>query len=246
MQKLEAKFGVSLFARTKNRISLTDAGLLAISDAKVILHQYEAMLRRVQEFDRRSRTISIGACAPIPIPALVQRITSFYPDTAISTELKNIPQLLSGLEDDTYQVVILPYKPEDDSLSYNRLSEENLFFYLHKQHRFAGRKALSIHEMNGENMLLFQDIGFWHDLVVEKMPDSKFLMQTEQYSFQELIINSTMSVFTSDAYPGNVPETDRIRVSITDPEFHVTYYLVCKKKNKNRFRFLLESYFNIR
>lgn len=50
--------------------------------------------------------------------------------------------------------------------------EEHLSFLLPKRHRFARRKSLSVSEMNGENMLLFQDIGFWHDLVVEKMPES--------------------------------------------------------------------------
>lgn len=239
MQKLEAEFGVPLFVRTKNSIDLTEAGELAVADARLILHQYENMLKRVRDFDRKCRTISVGSCAPVPTSALIQRITSFYPDTAISSEMNNIPRLLKGLSDDTYQLIILPYCPEDENLSFHRLCEEHLFFYLHAQHRYAGRKTLSVDEMNGENMLLFQDIGFWHDLVTEKMPDSKFLMQTERYSFQELIANSTMSVFTTDAYPDDLPGTPRVRVSIADPEFHVTYYFVCRKKDRERFRALL-------
>lgn len=95
--------------------------------------------------------------------------------------------------------------------------------------------------MNGENMLLFQDIGFWHDLVLEKMPDSRFLMQSERYSFQELIVNSTMSVFTSDTYPDELLDSRRVRVSIDDPEFHVTYYLVCKERNREKFWGLFAS-----
>lgn len=239
MQKLEAELGVSLFVRTKNSISLTEAGKLAVTESELILHQCENMLHHVQDFERRNHTISIGSCAPVPISTLVSRITNYYPDTAISTELKRIPQLLNGLEDDTYQLIILPYCPKDDVFSFSRLCEEQLFFYLHKGHRFAHRKSLSVSEMNGENMLLLQDIGFWYDLVNEKMPDSRFLMQTERYSFQELIVNSTMSVFTSDVYPEKVPGIDRVRVSITDPEFHVTYYLVCKKENRKRFHVLL-------
>lgn len=92
-----------------------------------------------------------------------------------------------------------------------------------------------------KNMLLFQDIGFWHDLVLEKMPDSRFLMQSERYSFQELIVNSTMSVFTSDAYPDELLDSRRVRVSIDDPEFHVTYYLVCKERNREKFWGLFAS-----
>lgn len=236
MQKLEAEFGVPLFTRTKNSISRTEAGRLAASEAELLLRQYENMLHRVREFDRKSRTISIGACAPIPVSPLVQRVTEVYPHIAISSELKKVPQLLEGLKNDAYQFIILPYRPEDDDLLANRLCEENLFLYLRKQHHFAKRKSVNIEEMNGENMLLFQDIGFWHDLVLEKMPNSKFLMQTESYTFQELILNSTMPVFTSDAFPEDLPGVNRVRVAISDPEFHVTYYAVCKKENRNRFR----------
>ena len=91
--------------------------------------------------------------------------------------------------------------------------------------------------MNGENMLLFQDIGFWHDLVVEKMPDSRFLLQTERYSFMELIENSTMPVFTTDYSFDSISDADpslagsRVEVPIIDPEFNVSYYLVCRKED---------------
>lgn len=61
------------------------------------------------------------------------------------------------------------------------------------------------------------------------------------FFFQELIASSTMSVFTSDVYPEKVPGIDRVRVSITDPEFHVTYYLVCKKEDRKRFHVLLSE-----
>lgn len=49
-------------------------------------------------------------------------------------------------------------------------------------------------------MLLFQEIGFWHDLVKEKMPHSQFLLQSERYPFMELIENSTLPSFTTDLH----------------------------------------------
>lgn len=156
-------------------------------------------------------------------------------------------------------MIILPFPPENDQLSFQKLCEEQLFFYLHKNHRFAGRKSLHVREMNGENMLLLRDIGFWHDLVTEKMPDSRFFIQAETYPFQELIAKSTISVFTTNAYPDTPPDTvapslnetkpeapsghensgmERVRVPIADPEFHVTYYVVYKKENGKRFHAL--------
>ena len=136
-----------------------------------------------------------------------------------------------------YHIILLPFCPEDEDLDSRKWGEEHLSFLLPKRHRFARRKSLSVSEMNGENMLLFQDIGFWHDLVVEKMPDSRFLLQTERYTFKELIKNSTMPVFTTDYAYDSISDVgpalagSRVEVPIIDPEFNVSYYLVCRKED---------------
>ncbi len=233
MQKLEAEFGVPLFNRTKNSISLNETGILAAEDARMLLKQTENMLQRTRDFDRKKRTIMLGACTPVYIPELIHRITAVYPTAAISSEVQKIPLLLEGIRNGYYHAVLLPFCPEDNDLSCRKWGEEHLSFLLPKRHRFARRKSLSVSEMNGENMLLFQDIGFWHDLVVEKMPDSRFLVQTERYTFMELIENSTMPVFTTDysfdSLPDSVSIGSRVAVPITDPAFNVSYYLVCKR-----------------
>lgn len=243
MQKLETEFDVPLFQRTKNSISLNETGLLAAEDAKMLLKQTENMLRHARDFDRKNRTITLGSCTPVLIPELIRRITASYPMASISSETQNTAQLLDGVRNGTYHLVLLPFCPEDDELSCRKWGEEHLSFLLPKRHRFARRKSLSISEMNGENMLLFQDIGFWHDLVVEKMPDSRFLVQTERYSFLELIENSTMPVFTTDYYrdklSDNAPASLRVEVPITDPEFNVSYYLVYRKEHSSKFHGLL-------
>lgn len=242
MQKLEDEFEVPLFNRTKNRISLNETGLLAAEDAEMLLKQTENMLRRARDFDRKNRTITIGTCTPVQIPELVRRITNIEPMAAISSETRPIPQLLDGIRNGTWQFVLLPFCPKDDELFSQKWGEEHLSFLLPKRHRFARRKSLSVSEMNGENMLLFQDIGFWHDLVVEKMPDSRFLVQTERYTFMELIENSTMPVFTTDylcdSFPRSSPAADRVTVPITDPEFHVSYYLACRRENQGKLKSL--------
>lgn len=238
MQKLETVFGVSLFDRTKNSISLNETGQLAAEDASMLLKQTENMIQRARAFDRKNRTILFGTCTPVPIPEFIRRITALYPMVAVSSEVKKVSDLLEGVRDGTYDVILLPFCPEENDLSYRKWGEEHLSFLLPKRHRFACRKSLSVSEMNGENMLLFQDIGFWHDLVVEKMPDSRFFVQTERYSFLELIENSTMPVFTTDytfkSFPDPVSAGSRVAVPISDPSFNVSYYLVCKKNNSQK------------
>lgn len=243
MQKLETEFEVPLFHRTKNSISLNETGLLAAEDAEMLLKQTENMLQHARDFDRKNRSILLGSCTPVYLPELIRHITDIYPTAAISSEVQKVPRLLEGIGDGTYHMILLPFCPENNDLSCWKYGEEHLSFLLPKRHRFARRKSLSVSEMNGENMLLFQDIGFLHDLVMEKMPDSRFLVQTERYTFMELIENSTMPVFTTDYFRDAFSDTtfalSRVAVPITDPEFNVSYYLACKKEHSKRFAGLL-------
>ncbi len=245
MQKLESEFDVPLFHRTKNRIYLNETGILAAEEASALIKQTRNLILRVQDFDRSRRTINIGVCTPIHVADIVQRITSIYPMNAISSEVKDISVLLDGVKNDTYQFVLLPFCPADDDLTGMKWSEEHLSFLLPKKHRFSHRKSLSVAEVNGENILLFQDIGFWYNLVLNKMPDSRFLIQTDNYTFLELIKNSTMVSFSTDAFqnifPDSRPAEDHVCIPITDPEFNVSYYLVCKTGNQDRLKSLFPN-----
>ena len=112
-------------------------------------------------------------------------------------------------------------------------------FALPKEHPYAKRKKLSFADMNGETMLLMSDIGFW-SFVTEKMPDSHFLTQNDQYSFDELVQASSLPSFVTDLSEkyGRNP-SGRIYVPISDEEATVTYYLVCRQGRKGEFRGLM-------
>ncbi|MEA4890205.1 MAG: LysR family transcriptional regulator [Clostridiaceae bacterium] len=236
MKKAETEFGVPLFDRTKNSIKLNDNGTLAAEELSLILKQTDEMVRKIRAYDRVNRTISIGSGAAIQLPELVRRLTEAYPDKPISTELKKPPELLDGLEKNIYQLIILPFAPNGSDVCSVKIGEEHLMFLLPKKHRFAKRKSLTLGEMNGENMLLFSEIGFWADIVKIKMADSRFLVQNERYSFEELITNSVLPCFTSDLVMGQSRTYgDRVAVPIDDPEVNVTYYLVCRKENRKIF-----------
>lgn len=242
MKHIEEEFGVQLFERTKNSIKLSDIGRIAAEEAAMVLRQFEGMLRRVRAYDRASHTISIGSSAAVQIPDLIRRMSAAYPQMTISTELKKPDELISGLESDFYQLIILPYKPDDATLLSAVIGEEHLMFLLPNQHRLAKRNSLTLAEMNGENMLLFSEIGFWRDLVTKLMPDTRFLLQNERYSLEELILNSVLPCFITDLSGANSPQPEnRVCVPITDPEVNVTYWLVCKKENQKRFSALFKE-----
>lgn len=243
MKKAEDVFGIPLFNRTKNSISLNENGKLAAEEIRLLLKQTDEMIERVRAYDRANRTISIGTSAAVELPGLIGRISHAFPEKAISTESGLPEDLEKGLEKGTYQLIVLPYEPESDEWYAKPIGEEHLMFYLPKNHKYARRKKLKLIDLNGENLLLFSDIGFWADIVRKKMPDSRFLVQSERYTFRELIENSLLPCFATDITVGgmNSDEIGRVAVPIEDPEVNVTYYLTCKKSMKKQLQAVFTS-----
>lgn len=242
MKKLEDELGISLFSRRKNRLELNENGKYVLELAKEVLSSADSLADKVQMFDRRHRTISLGLCSPAPSWLLTPLLSSLYPNKTIQTEIVEKNALLSGLESGSYQLIVLPEKLESQSYFVKECGRESLMFALPRNHRYAQRKSLSFAEMNGENMLLMNDIGFWDFVRTEKMPDSRFLTQSDRFSFNELVKASSLPAFTTDLANKYI-ETGkgRIDVPVSDPEATVTYYLVSKKEMRKEYLALFSS-----
>lgn len=65
------------------------------------------------------------------------------------------------------------------------------------------------------------------------MPASKFLVQTDDFAFKELVQESTLPCFTTNlATDMSDILGSRNIIPITDAEANVTYYFICKKEKK--------------
>lgn len=245
MKKAEEEFGVPLFQRTKNSISLNDNGRYAAEEVRLLLRQTDDMVARIRAYDRSARTISVGTAAAVELPSLVQQLSRAYPEKSIAMEMKKPDELIVGLDNNTYQLILLPYAPDTEKYIFRRAGRETLVFLLPKKHKYARRKFVTFQEMNGENILLYSKVGFWGDMVHEKMPASRFLVQNERYTFQELIENSILPCFSSDIVLRNTsPELlkNRVVVGINDPDVEVAYYLTALKSKRRTFAPLFDGH----
>ena len=236
MKKLEDELGVILFERKKNKLELNENGEYVLKLAKELLEDADSFTAKTRDFDRKNRTISLGVCAPAPVWLLAPLITNIFPHMTLQTEIDDDRRLLTDLENNVYQLIATHTQPDAAQYFYKKCGKESLMFALPRGHRYARRKSLSFAEMNGENMLLMPDIGFWDFVCTEKMPDSRFLMQSDRFSFNELVQASSLPSFTSDLAEKytEVPH-NRINIPIADEESTVTYYLVCKADKKKSF-----------
>lgn len=240
MQKLENELQISLFIRQKNKMELNASGEMAVDYAKKILEHTQAMTEQLRHFDRSQRTIFVGSCAPAPLWEITPALTELYPEMTISSEIKDNDLLLQGLADGTYQMIIYPERVEMNDIACIKYGEEHLSFSLPPAHPLSGSKTLHLKDLNGETMLLRSKIGFWNHMHINKMPDTRFLIQ-EEVAFDELVKASALPSFTSDlAIKRNGITANRITIPILDEEANVTYYCLYNTKNKRALHSFLQ------
>ena len=244
MKKLEEIIGVPLFVRQKNKLDLNENGKLAAEYARRVLQEDRDIFERIRAFDRASRTISVGACAPVPLNQIVPILTQLYEGMTISQELATDETLLNRLLDGDHKLVILHEQPEDKTLHWKECGTEKLFLVVLQTHPLAKHeKGIFLKDLEGQSILLFSQIGFWHELCREKIPHPRFIMQDDFHTFGELAYASSLPVFTTDYWinHGEYATDGRVLLPILDPEANVTYYLVCLSKEKRRFKSLFEQ-----
>ena len=235
MRHVEEAFGVSLFDRDKNRVTLNDTGKLAVEHARHVLREADAAIASVQAFDRSRRTITVVSCAPAPLWELIPLITRLYPDLSANTRIAGLAETERALKDGACDAAVLPYRPDGERLMVRHLMDERLQLCVKRGHPLADRESVTLDELNGFNFLLGTDLGFWNDICRAKLAASKFLMQSDDFSLAEIIRQSSLPCFTTDAaLRADFRDIgdDRVSIPITDPEVNASFYLVANPSQK--------------
>ena len=242
MQRLESDLGVELFDHYKNKIELNKNGELVVKHAQKIIKSIQTMVEDVQEYDRSFHTISIATCSPAPMWDIEPLIKELYPQISIQTAVINKKDLLTKLKEKEYHLVITPKYIDDSQCFCIPYIEENLLLSLPLNHPLASKKEIKFHDLDGQTMLLYSNIGFWHDLHMQKTPKTKYLLQEERLTFNEIVKASTLPSYTSNlSIKREGKMSDRVILPINEEETHVTYYVVMLKKNKKKYKDLIDK-----
>ena len=242
MQRLESDLGVEIFDHYKNKIELNKNGELVVKHAQKIIKSIQTMVDDVQEFDRSFHTISIATCSPAPMWDIEPLIQEIYPQMNIQTKVLEQKELLTKLKEKEYQLVITPEYIDDSQCFCIPYVEEDLLLSLPLNHPLASKKEIKFHDLDGQTMLLYSNIGFWHDLHMQKTPKTKYLLQEERLTFNEIVKASTLPSYTSNlSIKREGKMADRVILPINEEEAHVTYYVVMLKENKKKYKELIDK-----
>ena len=232
MQKLEKELGVSLFDRKKNKITLNDNGKEALKYAKKIINETNKMKDHLISFDQSNRSFHIGSYAPAPLWPINYLLKQYYPYASLSDEvLSSEEQLLSGLYNDNYHMILLHYPIHNEELKSIKIFKEELYLSIPKDHVLSSRNTISFKELDGTSVLLRTNLGYWKKLNEEVIPHSNLLFQDDENVLDELIKASSLPSFrTNISLLRKKEEKNRIYIPFIDKEASVTFYAIYKKE----------------
>ena len=233
MRRVEEAFGVPLFRRGKNKLELNEAGLRAVEQARAVLSAAQGAVEQVRAFHARLHTVAVESCAPAPLWTLLPLLAGRLPDRTLSSALAEPADIPGHVAAGTCDIGVMPGPAEGEDLLCLPFLTEALSVCVPAGHPLAGRESLTFSELNGYNFLLRAEIGFWNGLCHEKMPASRFLVQTDELDFQELIRASSLLFFTTDlAADTLVLPPGRRPIPLEDREAQVTYHVLCRRADQ--------------
>ena len=238
MNKLEKEIGVTIFIRSKNKIELNDNGKLAARYANEIIRYEQNAINAIRTFDRKNSTISIGACAPIPLSELTEVASILYNNFTISSKIDNDENLLNGLKSDIYDICVFNQKIENEELISFKTCSEKLYLNVDISHPLAKKEGIYLSELNNQNVLLYSEIGFWYKLVKDKAPNANFLIQHDNNTFNTLLNTTSFPSFATNKslnIYGRNQNNYKVLIPILDKEATVDYYSVILRKNQKKF-----------
>jgi len=200
------------------------------------LMQEQDMVNRVRALDRSSRMLAVGMISPGPMLELNPLLASLYPDMTIATELRTKEELLEGLNQGIYQMIILNRKLNDDGLSCHPCGSERLLFAVPLEHRIADMTECSFKDMDGESFVMVSEVGYWDHIVREQMPRAHFLLQNGLEALNEIVRASSLPHFATDLtlrLYGCNPQ--RAYVPISDDAAVEHFFCYCQRGDEKRY-----------
>ncbi|HFD1635906.1 TPA: LysR family transcriptional regulator [Enterococcus faecium] len=226
LQKLEAQFGVKLFKRTPNRITLTKTGEYTVQKAQQLLAANATFIEDIRNFNHNQETITVASIAPGPLLVLNRTKIS---NLSIQKELIQSNSLAEELLlEQRYSCVITNQPIKNYHIHSSYLGQESLFVKVNAFSNLGSQHSITFKNLSGLSFIVLNEIGAWTNLIHQEIPDAKFIYQSEK-DFIEIRNNSIFPYFVTNLTSINPtwePElsNDRILIKISDKSATMNFY----------------------
>lgn len=171
VQQLESRLGVKLFERSRPRVQLTEAGREIVGRARRLLAEAVDLsdAARVHQ-EPLVGTLRLGVIptvAPYFLPEALPRVRERHPRARFLIQEATTPELVAQLEEGRLDVLLLALEADLGEADTLTLFRDRFVAALPPGHHLAGRKRLSIAELEDEPLLLLDEGHCLRDQVLD-------------------------------------------------------------------------------
>jgi DNA-binding transcriptional LysR family regulator len=170
LQKLEAQLGEKLVDRAGRDLILTDAGRILLDYCRRFENLENEMMNALAELrDRAAGRLSIGANESTALYLLkhIEAYRRLYPKVKVQVRRCLSSKIPAQLIDGDLEMGVISYDPEDDRLETKVIYIDHLAFVVSPEHRFAGRRSVSITELGMETFVAHNVLSPYREVVLK-------------------------------------------------------------------------------
>lgn len=160
VKQLEAQIGQPLFEQMGKKIYLTEAGREVRQYARAILQQVEDLssgLASLKDLERGTLRISVATTAHYFAPKLLSIFYERYPGVTAKLDVTNREQLISQLENNDVDMVIMGRPPEETDIEGGVFMENPLVLIAPTGHPFGREKSIQLDRLENEVFLVREE-----------------------------------------------------------------------------------------
>lgn len=198
IRELEREFRVVLTVKRYQGFELTEEGRLFYELSGSLLRHAEHVSEQMCLCGQRRRPVRLGIppmVGTVLLPSLYSAIRRQGLDILLSTEELGTKALLHNLRENGLDMAFISHSlPVEGGFSSVPIAEVEIVWCAPRDHFLAGRPQVSVQELEGEPLVLFNDSFFVGELLVQQFSEAgiapDILHTTAQLSTVQSLIHS--------------------------------------------------------
>jgi len=171
VQRLEKEFGEKLIDRSARELLLTDAGRIVFEYARRFQNLERDLKTALAELkDHSAGRLIIGANESTSLYLLrhICQYRKLYPGIKVEVRRSLSSRIPAQLLDGDLELGVISYDPGDNRLASRVIYVDHLAFVVSPQHRFAGRRSVSISELGSETFIAHNVVSPYREIVLHE------------------------------------------------------------------------------
>ncbi|MBE6355136.1 LysR family transcriptional regulator [Treponema sp.] len=241
IQHLEDEFELKLFDRKKNSMTLNEAGLLVVEQAKLILKDVESLKNKIEAYKNQSSHISLISCAPAPLWKMTAELSSTFPSIAVTTSMPDEDEIISLILSEKADIAIVHTEIDSEAIQTSELLSEQLYVQIPLSDSLSKKNSIKFSDLSGKEIREYTKIGFWHKLHRGCIHDASYIEYDDMMVYANIVKSQNYLTFVTELGNTLVRKQDKsVTIPITDKEATARYRLAYLKKNFNRLQKIIE------